>query len=769
MEGFRRRSPEEILRSISELKRGRLKVYVGPFSGSGKTYHMLHEGNALRKQGIDVVICAVSTMQRKETVDQIGCLERVPSLHWHADGVEKKDLNIETLLARNPEVVLVDGLAHRNRPEARFKTRLEDILHLLKHGISVITTMNVYELEGYSELAQRLTGIEAEETVPAGTLELADEIRLIDVTPESILSRLSEGVLETRNASLFKRDKLDKLRELALRLVAEGVNESLEKHREALGLLGPSGASERILVSTQYHWNGSIYIRRGQQIAKRLGGDMLIVTFVHPKKPMNKDQAAFKRSIVKLAEKLDAGFAELPFAHRRAIPKQLMDYALANKVTRIVLGHSKQTVWQEWWRGSVVHRLMKLTRHVDLFFMADSAGQKGERILPASIASKTDTNLYKRLSGTEVEEQINRIKRGTFKIYIGAAPGVGKTYTMLREGNILLKKGIQVVIGLLETHGRKETQDQIGEVSTLPRKVVHYQGARLEEMDTEAIIRLNPEVALIDELAHTNVPGSKNKKRYEDILEILEAGISVISTMNVQHVESLNDAVEQLTGVRVRETVPDHILRLADEVQLIDVAPNALRQRLREGKIYARNKVDQALNHFFKTGNLIALRELALREIADDVDERLEAREHRGSLRGPWRRQEFIFVCVTLSPRAESLIRRGFRIAHRLKAEWVVHYAVVQAELSEEQQKRVEMLKELTLRFGGRFELRHVDHPRQVAHKLLEEANRYKSTQLIIGRSHRKLWQRLRYGSTVKTILTIGRHMDVLVVSERNA
>jgi two-component system, OmpR family, sensor histidine kinase KdpD len=726
---------------------------------------MLQEGNSLKQRGIDVVICAVSTMQRKETVEQIGRLERVPSIHWMKDGVEKKDLNMEELLVRNPEVVLVDGLAHRNRSDAQFSTRLLDIQHLLKHGISVITTINVYELEGYTELAQRLTGIEVEASVPADTLELADEIRLIDVTPESILARLSEGALKAAHTSLSTRDNLGILRELALRLVAEDVNGSLEKHREALGLNGPSGASERILISTQYHWNGSIYIRRGQQIAKRLNGDMLVVTFVDPKKRLTKDQTDFKRSIMKLTEKLEASFSELPFTHRRAIPRQLVNYATANKVTRIVLGHSKQTPWQERWRGSVVNKLMKLARHVDLFFIADSAEQKGERILPTSIAKKTDENLYKRLSGTEVEEQISRIKRGTFKIYIGAAPGVGKTYTMLREGNILLKKGIHVVIGLLETHGRKETLEQIGELSTIPRQVIDYRGTRLEEMNVEAIIRQNPEVALVDELAHTNVPGSKNKKRYEDILEILEAGISVISTMNVQHVESLNDAVEQLTGVRVRETVPDHILHLADEVQLIDVAPSALQQRLREGKIYARNKVDQALNHFFKTGNLIALRELALREIADDVDERLEAWERRGSLRGPWRRQEFIFVCVTLSSRAESLIRRGFRIAHRLKANWVVQFVAVKTDLTEAQQKRILDLRELTQRFGGIFEMQVVEKRRQVALKLLEQANVYKSTQLIIGQSQTRLWERLLYGNTVKTILKFGRHMDVLVVS----
>lgn len=197
-ESFKRRSAEDILKMITKLQQGTLTIYIGPVSGSGKTYHMLREGNTLRQQGIDVVICAVSTMQRPETVEQLGELERIPSIHWcrQRDGMEMKDLNINALLERNPEVVLVDGLAHRNREGALHATRLEDIQYLLKHNISVITTVNVYELEGYTELARKLTGIAAEYTVPAGTLELADEVKLIDVTPETVLTRLAEGHLK---------------------------------------------------------------------------------------------------------------------------------------------------------------------------------------------------------------------------------------------------------------------------------------------------------------------------------------------------------------------------------------------------------------------------------------------------------------------------------------------------------------------------------------------------------------------------------------------
>lgn len=770
MDSFQRKSPEEILLSISKLHYGRLKIMIGAVSGSGKTYHMLREGRALREQGIDVVICAVSTMQRPETIEQIGDLERVPSIHWFTkENKEKKDLNLDALLERNPEVVLVDGLAHRNRPDAPYATRLEDIRYLLSQGISVITTVNVYELEGARELARKLTGIEVEETVPTDTLELADEVVLIDVTPETLLSRVAEGSLRPgRDGSdLFKRGNLAVLRELTLRLMAEGVNGSLEKHREQAGLVGPSGATERILVSTQYHWNGSIYVRRGQQIAKRLNGDLLVVTFVNQKKELPKEEAAFRRSMKKLVDKIGGRFEELPLCSRRALPDVLVRYSLENNVTRIVLGSSKQTRWQELWQGSIVHDILRKTKNIDIFIVADRAEQEGERILPAKLSKpQEEAELFRRLSSAQVERRIQRIKRGKFKVYIGAAPGVGKTYTMLREGNDLLKKGIDVLIGLLETHGRKETLAQVGALELIARRQIEYRGVRLEEMDTAEIIRRNPDVVLVDELAHTNIPGSTNKKRYEDVLEILAAGISVIATVNVQHLESLNDAVEQITGVRVRETVPDHILRLADEVQLIDVAPKSLQQRMKEGKIYAMEKVDQALSHFFKTGNLIALRELALREIADDVDERLESWERKSSLRGPWRRQEVIFVCIDTSNSAERLIRRGFRIAYRLKAAWYVAYVqLADAPLTAEIERRLEELNKLTHRLGGMFEIIRAAKRKQMPDVLVANANGYKATQIILGQSKLSFWTELRQGSIVKRLLRASRHLDVLVVA----
>ncbi|MEC0091562.1 universal stress protein [Paenibacillus macquariensis] len=769
METFKRKTPEEILMSIYKLHRGRLEILIGAVSGSGKTYHMLREGQLLKQQGIDVVICAVTTSQRSETVEQLADLERVPSIHWMKNGIEQKDLNIDVLLERNPEVVLVDAIAHRNRPNARFMTRLEDIQHLLSQGISVITTANIYDLEGVREVASRMTGIEVKETVPANTLSLADEVRLIDVTPETLLSRIATGKFQLSQAEtdlVFKRGNIAILRELALRHVAEGVNDSLEKHNDEMGNFGPTGVTEKILVSAQYHWNSSIYVRRGQQIAKRLNGDLCVISFRNPQDKMSREAETFKRSLVKLVKKVNGEFEELPFSSRRALPNILVKYAMEHRATRIVLGHSKQTLWQECWQGSIIHDILKKTRNVDVFVIADRAEHEGERILPTKLKGPEESSLYRRLSSEEVDQQIERIKRGQFKVYIGSAPGVGKTYTMLREGNDLERIGTNVTIGLLETHGRKETGAQVGSLGTIPRKIIDYRGARLEEMDTEEIIRQAPDVVLVDELAHTNVPGSKNKKRFEDVIEILNAGISVITTMNVQHLESLNDAVEQITGVRVRETVPDHILHLADEVQLIDVAPQSLQQRIREGKVYALDKVEQSLGNFFKTGNLIALRELALREIADDVDERLESWQRTSSLRGPWRREEVIYVCVELTAHAESLIRRGFRIAHRLKATWYVTYVQLEdTETKEEDSVRIEALEKLTERLGGHFNILQARRRAHIATVLITQANEHKVTQIIVGQSKLGFIQVIRKGSVVKRLLRAARHVDVLVVA----
>lgn len=773
LEQFRRKTPDEILNSISKIKKGRLKIILGAVSGSGKTYHMLLEGNDLKKRGIDVVVGIISASNRPKTLEQVGGLEIIPTIEWEVKGETKRDLDLDEIFARNPEVVLVDLLAHKNRPSAKNATRLEDVQELIDNKISVITTINIYELAGVKEVAEQLTGlpIHVSNTVPEDTLSHADEVKLLDVTPEAILKRLQEGELDEKHeqvrgqAHLFKRHNLAVLRELSLRFLAGEVEDDLYEYRERKGLSGPSGASERILVCAQYHWNGSILIRRGDQIAKRLGSDLLVTCFFPNQKSLSKVEATFKRSMRKLIKKLDGAFEEISIS-KENIAEEIVAYALLHNVTRIILGQSKRTRWEEIIHGSIVNRILRITKNIDVFVVADRAEVEGERIIPAIQTQRKKENPYRRLSSTELKEKIQKVKRGTLKVYIGAAPGVGKTYTMLREANQLKKNGIDVVIGILETHGRKDTRDQVGCLDMIPRKKVQYKNVTLEEMDLDTIILRNPEVVLVDELAHTNIPGSKNAKRYEDVEEILSAGISVISTMNIQHLESLNDSVEQISGIRVRETVPDRILHLADELELIDISPKTLRQRMREGNIYTMDKVEQSLSNFFKTGNLIALRELALRELADDVDDRLESFERKNGVRGPWRKEEVIFVCVNLRQDSERLIRRGFRIAYRLKAQWFVVYVKDHQNLSNEEEVTLKRVMVLTERLGGIFEIYYATHRSLVVKEITGQLKNKNATQVIIGHSARSRWKEIKEGSIVERLLRETRHLDVLVVAD---
>src|SRR6266567_5436354 len=262
-------------------------------------------------------------------------------------------------------------------------------------------------------------------------------------------------------------------------------------------------------------------------------------------------------------------------------------------------------------------------------------------------------------------------RRGRLRVYLASAAGAGKTYAMLNEGHRREGRGTDVVVGYVETHGRPQTEAQLGDLEVTPRKKISYRGVTLEEMDTEAIIARHPKVALIDELAHTNVPGSKHPKRYQDVEEILDAGINVVTTLNIQQLESLNDLVASITGVRVRETLPDWILDEADEVELIDISPHALRQRMKHGNIYPSERIDAALNNFFREGNLTALRELALRRTAEKTEAQLEQYMTEHHISQPWPASERVLVGFDSRPHTRQVIRDAWRLAHGLRADFI--------------------------------------------------------------------------------------------------
>jgi two-component system sensor histidine kinase KdpD len=340
---------------------------------------------------------------------------------------------------------------------------------------------------------------------------------------------------------------------------------------------------------------------------------------------------------------------------------------------------------------------------------------------------------------------------GHFRLYLGAAPGVGKTVAMLDEAQRRRRRGTDIVIGIVESHGRPVTKSLMAGLEVLPRRKVEYRNATLEEMDLEAVLRRHPKVVLVDELAHTNVPSpGANEKRWQDVETILAAGVDVISTVNIQHLESMADAVERITGVRVRERVPDSVVRKANQIELVDSSPEQLRRRMLHGNIYPGDKVQQALNNFFRIDNLSALRELALRFVADETEEELLSYLMRSHPDVAWETTERILVGVTEAPGTEAVIRRAAMISSRLKAELhVVNVRTSDAPIAN-RKERMEQIKRLAGDVGGHW---HAVESDDAAAALVDFAREHQVTQLVIGSSRRSRWQQiLGGGSTVRRL-----------------
>ena len=372
----------------------------------------------------------------------------------------------------------------------------------------------------------------------------------------------------------------------------------------------------------------------------------------------------------------------------------------------------------------------------------------------------------KRPSPEEILARVTREERsatrGRLKVFLGFAAGVGKTYEMLSEANRRKSERHQdVVIGYVETHKRRGTEEQIKELEIVPRRKIVYKGTEFEEMDVDAIIARHPQSVVVDELAHTNIPGSKNEKRYQDVQEILDAGINVLSAMNVQHLESLNDTVEQITGVRVRETVPDKVLRQADEIVTIDITPRALINRLQRGDVYPPEKVSQALQNFFTEGNLSSLREIALREVACEVDKSVQNYQEERRVHAPWQTREHVLVCLEPGKPSSRLLRRGWRIADRLQADIVAVY-IPEGKLTLEGQTHLEQDFALADRLGIKIERLEGT---KVASVLSEYAHAHQVTQIVIGHSDRTRWQEFIGGSVINDLIRMVRGIDVIVVA----
>jgi two-component system sensor histidine kinase KdpD len=367
--------------------------------------------------------------------------------------------------------------------------------------------------------------------------------------------------------------------------------------------------------------------------------------------------------------------------------------------------------------------------------------------------------LLARIQGEELRKH-----RGKLKIFLGYIAGVGKTYEMLRAAHLRRAEGIGVRVGYVETHGRKETEALLEGLTLIPRKTMEYRGAEFSEFDLDATLQCRPSLVLVDELAHTNVPGSRHLKRYQDVEELLDAGIDVYTTLNVQHVESLNDVVAQITGVVVKETVPDRVIDEAAEIEVVDLAPPELLQRLREGKVYVPDMAARAVEQFFNEGNLIALRELTLRRAAERIDEQMLAYMQTRAIPGPWAAGEHILVSIGPGPLSERLVRTARRQADRMGAQWTAIYVETPAHhsLSKEGKEQLARTLELAEKLGAKTV---TQFGLNIASTVIDYARRHNITRIIVGKTLRPRWQEYIFGSVVDQLIHDSGTIDIYVIS----
>lgn len=603
--GASRPDAEKLLAEYGD--RPRLTVYLSAAAGAGKTRRLLLEIARLRAMGRDAVLGWVELKGRADLERLAEGLSRIPPRVVERNGRRFSEFDFEAALNRKPQVLALDEVAHENLPGSRFAMRWEEALALREAGVSVLCAFNIAHLESVAPVAERLMGHALRALVPDRFLQSADEVIALDVSPQLVRSRLRSGkVVGERDVDValqgaFSEHTLYALRELLLHAVDRVTVPSVSAERVSVAAVF---VPPNILVDS--------YIERAAAVASAL--DLLVeIRPAADVDPALIDEVVQRVGAEVLSEPID--------------PEKLEVSGL--RASLIVLPN-----------GAAARRLVN--RHQDRDTLVLDPNQ-------TFLREHASSNL---LTGDSTSRPGNY---GKLAVYLGAVAGCGKTFAMLDRGHQLRAEGIDVVAAFVETHRRAETAALLEGLEVLPRKIVEVDGVRYEELDRDGVIERHPQVALIDELAHTNAPGMPARKRYEDVLAILRAGIDVITTLNIQHLEALNDTVYRLTQTRVRETLPDSILALADEVILIDVSPQTLRARLREGKIYPRDRIERALTNFFTTENLEALRELALREA-------MRARR-RDRAPAPFDR---LLLCA--GPRSEdaALIRRCSQVAARL-------------------------------------------------------------------------------------------------------
>ena len=732
----RRAEPDEILKQIVKLSSGRHKIFLGMAPGVGKTYRMLEEAKELKKKGVDIVVGYIETQNRPENLTLINIHEIIPKKVFKINNNEFFDLDLEAIIERNPATVVIDELAHNNFPGSLNQKRYQDIQELLKNGISVLSTLNIHQIDSITPIIEKNIGIKINETVPDWILNQADEVVLVDIPIDELYNRLqtkqiySPEQLKHAMKYFFKRSNLVLLRELALNLVAERVDVEVVSEKLSAKI------KARILVAASPKEKSLNLIKHAGELSKTSHADLDILCIL----TKNVDQAIINQ--LRETSKTYNGNFFLVKDLKNSVADELIHFIKLNRITQVIMGYSKIPRWKQLLSKSTVFKVLEKTSNLDVLIISS---EKWE--FQISVENKNDKL-------ETVDKNPDNFNFGKLKIYIGMAPGVGKTYKMLQDAKEAHNQGHNILLGVIDTHGRPETAELMEGLNILPPKLIEHKGKYLQEFDLESAILAKPEYILVDELAHTNAPGAINNKRYQDVQYLLRAGINVMSTVNIQHIESLNDIVEQVTGIKVRETVPDWIISHASEIVLIDLSPEALQERLKAGKIYSLDKIEQALTHFFQKKNLIALRELSLREVAESVEHEMYPKEKKSN----------ILCFVDINANTLRLIRQSARIANRLQAELIVmHIAKTTSKLSEEKKIGIIELEQLIVELGGDFRLVEGKH---IVNEIINAVEKIKPNYTVIGEARKRGIITLLQGGIIRNIVNRISNCHIWVIGD---
>jgi two-component system sensor histidine kinase KdpD len=689
----------------TRVGRGHLRVFLGATPGSGKTFAMLREAHDRRSQGEDVVVGFVETHGRKLTEQAIGSLEVIPRLKVEYRGKLMEEMDLDTVLTRHPQVVLVDELAHTNVPGVRHVKRFEDVEEILDAGIDVVTTVNVQHLESVKDLAEHITGIPVRETLPDSVLDNADEIQFIDISPEALRKRMRHGniyapeKIDTALANFFRPGNLAALREIALRLVAQTVG-------RARGAIRPSPQS--VLVAVSGRQSSGPLIRRASRLARRFGGfcTVLVVLGRHDEET-DRGRAKAKE----LAGLLQCGFIE----REGRVADTVISVAQELAVQHVVAGEAAHPGMRGRLRRGLVDRLITELPDVSVHVVARPASTRDVPLAASDQRPDSDT-LLRALHASAI--------RSGLRVYLGYARGCGTTVAMLDEANRRRQRGTDVVVAAVKTDGRSRCEVALGDLEVLGGP---SSPAREGIVDVDALLRRNPEVACLDDLASVD---TKGRPITESIPRLLRAGMMLIATLHLTDLRSTVEGMGAMLGARPEHVVDDAFLDQVTELEIVDITPSLLDERLRRGEIVPASEAAQARARAFRPEVLASLRELAFRMLAEHTDRRLVAYMRDRGIEAPWEVKPRVMLCVPPRPGMDDVIASTAALAARLDGKMTA-VTVRDRKRSEQEMQLLGAYAALTHQADGTFVTLYERDP---ASALTHYARKILATEIVVTR-----------------------------------